>query len=67
METGSFGIGLGIGLALGLVLGLTLMMVLKNQEPSAGAGVMYTYDEDNRLKSMTPMNKNIQVSLKPAD
>jgi len=63
METGSFGIGLGLGLALGVVLGVTLMLVFKKADTNAG--VMYTYDEENRLKSMVPTNENIQlVTLK---
>lgn len=61
METGSFGIGLGLGLALGVVLGVTLMLVFKNNENTANSGVMYTYDENNRLKSMVPVNENIQL------
>jgi len=65
METGSFGIGLGIGLALGVVLGLTVMMLLKNNESQTNSGVMYTYDKDNRLQSMVPVNKNVElVTLK---
>jgi len=65
MDTGSFGIGLGIGLALGVVIGITIIMVMKSTENASNAGVVYTYDDENRLKSMTPVNDKVQlVTLK---
>ena len=61
MDTGSFGIGLGIGLALGVVIGVTIMIVMKSTENSANSGVMYTYDDKDRLQTMAPMAKNVQL------
>ena len=67
METTSLGIGVGIGIAIGFALGIVIMLVWKNNTDASG-GVMYTYDKDNRLQAMMPMNKNVQmITLKPAE
>ena len=47
------------GLSLGICLVLVIYtFILKRSDDS---GVMYSYDSDNRLQSILPMNKNTQV------
>jgi len=55
----------GIALALGAV---AVILYLMNRTTSTNTGVMYTYDEDNRLQSIMPLNQNTQfVRLKKAE
>lgn len=50
------GIALGIGIILAIV-------ILKNKEDNT-TGVMYSYDDQNRLQSIVPANAQF-VKLKP--
>jgi len=55
----------GIALALGAV---AVALYLFNKNTSTNAGVMYTYDEENRVQSILPFNQNAQfVRLKKAE
>lgn len=62
MDNSSFAIGVGIGVILGFALGVSVVIMLKKPEiPNANvikeAGIVYSYDERNRLQSITPIEK----------
>lgn len=65
MDNGSFALGLGIGVILGAALGISIVIVLKSQPATANVikeeteGVMYNYDDHNRLQSIIPVGKRL--------
>lgn len=54
-----------VGIIAGIALGIGIVLVLK-KEPSTlpvqqETGVMYNYDDQNRLQSITPMNIRLKA------
>ena len=54
-----------VGIIAGIALGIGIVLVLK-KEPSTlpvqqETGVMYNYDDKNRLQSITPMNIRLKA------
>lgn len=66
MDNSSMAIGLGIGVILGFALGVStaLIIIKKTDVPTASAvkddtGVLYNYDDHNRLQSIVPIGKRL--------
>lgn len=61
-------LGIVAGISLGIAIVALILYMKKQESPSASEpGVMYTYDEMNRLQSVTPLSQNMQfVRLKQA-
>lgn len=69
MDNSSLAIGLGIGVILGFALGIsTALIITKKTDTSSTAilpakeeseGIMYNYDDHNRLQSIIPIGKRI--------
>jgi len=63
MDNSSFAIGLGVGTVLGLALGVSITIMMKKPEIQTAddSGVIYNYDDKNRLQSVLPMNKRLTL------
>jgi hypothetical protein len=53
-----------VGIIAGIALGIGISLILKKEPPlpvQQETGVMYNYDDQNRLQSITPMNIRLKA------
>lgn len=59
-----------IGIIAGIALGIGIAILLKKNNtptppPSQDMGMMYSYDDQNRLQSVIPMSNSSLIRLRP--